>query len=294
LNELSPAQREVVASLSNRLERIRGVEAIVLGGSYARGRALPASDIDLGVFYSEQTPFLIQSIRELADAVNDTAGAVVSGFYEWGRWVNGGTWLTVGGQRIDLIYRSVEHVERVIAEAEAGRYELDYLQQPPFGFFSGTYLGEIAIAIPVFDPAGLLHALKRRVEVYPNAFRRAVVQDFLWMAEFGLAVFAQKFATRGDVHGTAACLTCAVNHLVVALFALNRKYLLNDKTALIEIGEFERAPERFQPRVQETLANLGISSARLLIAVETIARLVRETVQLADGLYKPRYTLPRL
>lgn len=54
--------------------------------------------------------------REL---VNDTAGPVVTSFYEWGLWVNGGAWLTVGGQRIDFIYRSLEQLERIIAETEA-------------------------------------------------------------------------------------------------------------------------------------------------------------------------------
>jgi hypothetical protein len=56
---------------------------------------------------------------------------------------------------------------------------VDYTQQPPFGFFSGTYLGEIAVCIPLFDPEGRLEPLKRRVADYPEALRRAVVQDSL-------------------------------------------------------------------------------------------------------------------
>jgi hypothetical protein len=126
-----------------------------------------------------------QSVRELAEAVNDTAGPVVTDFYEWGPWINGGAWLTVGGQRVDFIYRSVEHLERVIAEAEAGQYQLDYAQQPPFGFFSVTYLGEVAACIPLYDPEARLDILKRRVAEYPAALRLAVVRDYLWAAEFG-------------------------------------------------------------------------------------------------------------
>lgn len=72
--------------------------------------------------------------------MNDTGNPVVTGFYEWGPWVNGGAWLTIGGQRVDFIYRSIEHLDRVVSDAHAGRHELHYLQQPPFGFFSGTYL----------------------------------------------------------------------------------------------------------------------------------------------------------
>ena len=293
MKPLSPEQRELVSSLVKRLGAIPGIRAVVLGGSHARGRAQPGSDIDLGLLYSEAAPFSIPSVRQLAEDVNDTARPVVTDFYGWGPWVNGGAWLTISGQRVDFIYRSLEHVERVITEAEAGRYEVHYLQQPPFGFFSGTYLGEIAVCIPLFDPEARLDVLKRRVADYPEALRRAVVQDYLFMAEFTLAAFAPKFAARSDTYGTAACLTRAVNELVLALFALNRKYLINDKTALVEVAEFERAPREFGPRVQKTLAHLGAAPAELGAAVESIARLVRETVELAEGLYQPRYTLPK-
>jgi predicted nucleotidyltransferase len=293
VEQLSPEQRELVLTLSKQMMAIRGIKAVALGGSYARGRARPGSDIDLGIFYSEADPFSIQSLRELAEVVNNTPEPVVSGFYEWGPWVNGGAWLTIGGQRVDFLYRSLEHLERVIAEAEAGRYELHYAQQPPFGFFSGTYLGEISVCVPLFDPEAQLDMLKRRVADYPEAMRRSVVQDYLWAAEFGIAAFARKFAMRSDSYGTAACLTRAVNQLALVLFALNRKYLLNDKTAIAEIAEFERAPREFGARVQKTLARLGSSAVELVAAVESIAQLLRETVELSDGLYQPRYTLPK-
>jgi predicted nucleotidyltransferase len=152
VKRLSPDQGELAASLSQKLGAIRGVQAVVFGGSHARGRAQPGSDIDLYIYYSETSPFSNQSIRELAEVVNDTAGPVVTGFYEWGPWVNGGAWLTIGGQRVDFVYRSLEHLERVIAEAEAGRYELHYAQQPPFGFFSTAYLGEVAVCAPCSIP----------------------------------------------------------------------------------------------------------------------------------------------
>jgi predicted nucleotidyltransferase len=292
MEQLSSQQQGLVSMLTKQLGAIDGVRAVVLGGSYARGRAQPGSDIDLGIFYSEAAPFPIESIRELAETVNDTPAAVVAGFYEWGPWVNGGAWLTIGGQRVDFLYRSLEHLERVIAEAEAGRYEVCYSQQPPFGFFSGTYLGEIAVCVPLFDPEARLDVLKRRVANYPEALRRSVVQENLWTAQFGLAAFARKFAARSDAYGTAACLACAVNQLVLVLFALNREYLLNDKTALAEIAEFDRAPREFKSRVQQTLAHPGDSAAELTAAVESIKQLLRETVELADGLYEPRYILP--
>lgn len=205
--------------------------------------------------------------------------------------MNGGAWLTIGGQRVDLLYRGLERVERVIRAAEAGRYQLDYAQQPPFGFFSATYLGEVAVCIPLFDPDGYVERLKRLVAMYPEALRRAVVQDHLWAAEFDLAVFAPKFAMRGDVYGTVGCLTRAVNQIVLALFALNRKYLLNDKTALSEIAEFELVPHQFGSRVQKTLAGMDESEASLDAAVKSVEQLLHESVVLARELYHSRYEL---
>ena len=138
-----------------------------------------------------------------------------------------------------------------------------------------------------------IEVLKRRVTNYPEALRRAVVQDYLFMAEFTLSAFAPKVAARSDIYGTAACLTGVVNELVMALFALNYKCPINDKTALAEIAEFERAPRDFEPRVQQTLAHLGASAAELTAALERITQLLRETVELADGIYRPRFTLPK-
>lgn len=106
--------------------------------------------------------------------------------------MNGGAWLTIDGQRVDLLYRGLEHVERVIREAEAGNISWIMRSSPPFGFFSVTYLGEIAVCIPLFDPDGYVERLKRLVARYPEALRRAVAQDHLWAAEFDLAAFAPK------------------------------------------------------------------------------------------------------
>jgi len=119
------------------------------------------------------------------------------------------------------------------------------------------------------------------------------VQDYLWAVEFGLAAFARKFAARADIYGTASCLTRVVNQLVLVLFALNRKYLVNDKTALAEIAELERTPRGFRDRAQKTFAHLGTSASDLMAAVESVSQLLQETIPLAEGLYRPRFVVEK-
>ena len=291
LEGLPAETRETVRDLVGRLASIDGVAAVVLGGSHARGRARADSDVDLGVLYAEGRRFSIEAIRGLARAVDDATAPVVSDFHEWGPWVNGGAWLTVRGQRVDLLYRSLEQLERVIADAEAGRYEIHWPQQPPFGFWSGTYLGELAIAQPLFERDARLRVLKQRVSVYPEALRSAVVRDQLWQVEFGLEAFARKLAARGDVYGAAACLTRFASQLVLVLFARNRTWLVNDKTALAEVAGFDAAPRDFAPRLEALLARPGASAAELTASVEAMAQLFRETAGLCAG-YQAKYQLP--
>jgi len=48
-----------------------------LGGSYARSRALPASDIDLGVFYSDKST----AVEKIAQLVHETV-PLADGLYK--------------------------------------------------------------------------------------------------------------------------------------------------------------------------------------------------------------------
>jgi hypothetical protein len=289
---LSPAQERLVREVVADLAEVEGVLAVALGGSHARGRARPDSDVDLGILYAESAPFSIEALRARAARWSDASDAVVTGFYEWGPWVNGGAWLTCRGQRVDLLYRSVEHLERALADGEAGRHAVHHGQQPPFGFWSGTALGELVVGVPLHDPSGRLAELRARIARYPERLRRAVVADGLWAVEFGLRAFAPKYAAAGDVYGTAGCLTRFAHQLVLVLFALNRAWLVNDKTALAEVAGFDAAPERFGERVSAVLARPGTTPGELGASVAGLAGLFRETRALAGDLYAPRFALP--
>lgn len=290
MRELDSEQRRILEELRDALARTGGVAAVCLGGSHARGRARPDSDVDLGVFYTEGEPLDLPALRALCEHWNDTPGPVVTEPFAWGPWVNGGAWLTVRGRRFDLLYRSLEQVAAVVRDAREGRYEIHFSQQPPYGFFGPTYLGELSVAIPLFDPRGRLAELRKCVVPYPEALGRAVVQDMLWAIDFGLAAFAHKLAARGDVYGTVGCLTRFVHQLVLALFALNRRYLVNEKTALDEIEGFERVPPHFHSRVEGLLAAPGRRAEELEATVRALEALFRETRRLAGDAYRPRFS----
>ena len=287
--QLSSQQQALIEAILVDLSAIPGVAAIVLGGSHARERARPDSDIDLGILYLPGSRFDIAALRSVAERWNDVPAPVVSGFGEWGPWVDGGAWLTVRGQRVDLLYRDIALIEATLAEALAGRFAVDFTQQPPFGFFGPTVLGEVAIAVPLYDPSGVCATLKQQVWPMPEALRRAVVQQCLWSVDFGLRAFAPKFVTAGNAYGACGCFTRFASELVRVLFALNGAYLLNDKTAIEEVSAFPLTPPDFAARIAAILGNAGTDAASLSRSMDSICGLFEEVAGLAGDLYRPAW-----
>lgn len=288
---LDPERRRMVERLLEALGAVDEIVAVVLGGSRARGRATPESDTDLGLLYRESRPIVANELRSALAEVPGCEIHALTEPWEWGSWVNGGAWLSVEGERVDLLYRCIEHVGRVIDASERGEFEIDFGQQPPFGFFGPTYLGEVDVAAPLRDPRGVLADLKERVVRYPEALRAAVVERLMWSIEFTLTAFASKAARRGDAYLTAANLGRCVHALTLVLFALNRRYYLNDKTALDEIESFESRPDRLRERVADVFASPGTSSAELGTSLAVVRGLFDETRALAGDLYRPRFSL---
>ncbi|MBA2387531.1 MAG: nucleotidyltransferase domain-containing protein, partial [Acidimicrobiia bacterium] len=124
-------------SIATRLAGIPGVVAVALGGSRATNTHEDGSDWDFGVCYRGTID--PDDVR----ALGWTGQVFAPG--AWGRLVNGGAWLQVDDQAVDLIYRDLDEVLHWTAEAEHGRFEI----QREVGYVAGiaTYVlaGELAI-----------------------------------------------------------------------------------------------------------------------------------------------------
>jgi len=264
-------------TIADRLAAIPGVCAVALGGSWARGAGDSNADIDLGIYYDPSDPPALTNLRRLAAAIDDgKSGDAVTDFGGWGPWINGGAWLVVDGQRVDWIYRDVQQVAQIFDECCAGRPAMYYQPGHPHGFHTPIYMAEIAVAVPLHDPAGMIAAFKARTTPYPEALRRAIIANNLWEAKFALDT-TRKSAVRGDVlHVSGGLFRCAAC-LIQALFALNEQYCLNEKGALAAVEHFSLRPTEFVTRVKRTLSHLGVGAAGLQVSVETFDWLVVET-----------------
>jgi hypothetical protein len=290
LPNLPEQKRAMLGQLVATLSRVPGMCGVVLGGSYASGTQHENSDMDVGLYYLEASPFSIDAIRLIANEFSIDGTPTVTGFYGWGAWVNGGAWIQTPVGKVDFLYRNIDQVQKTIRDAQQGISHHDYDQQPVHGFFSVIYLAETQICLPLYDPELWIADLKRSVDVYPPLLKKKVIADSLWSAEFTL-LHARGFAAQGDIYNTVGCLTRAASNLTQALFALNEKYFLRDKKVLETIAGFPNLPSGYIQQIHRILAFPGGTAEELTRTVRDLEQAWHTVVSLPGVDYKPKFEM---
>jgi predicted nucleotidyltransferase len=242
-----------------RLAEVPGVVAVVLGGSRSRGTGVPTSDYDIGLYFGGDRCLDTERLLETArDLVDDPAAAEVTAVGGWGPRIVGGGWLSIAGRKVDLLYRGVEPVREVIAECCAGRIRMDYQPGHPHGFCSTTWMGEIALCQPLHDTQGVIGGLKAATSPYPDTLRDALLRTFLWEVQFSIAN-GEIAISRAEQTHIAGCVYRALCCVGQVLFALNRRYLINEKGALAEAAAFPSTLSCLPARTTDIWAAIGKS-----------------------------------
>jgi predicted nucleotidyltransferase len=239
---------------------VKGVQAVVLGGSQSRGEATEHSDYDIGVYYEVgalDTAGLEQRLQALDDGHMDT---LLNPPGEWGPWINGGAWLTVDGTPVDILLRDTGRVGAVIGDCLAGNITIDYQCGHPFGFVNTIYAAEVHYCKPLWQdasqPVNALKALLAADGGYPKGMQDAVIRKFLWEAWFSLAC-ARKPALSGETNYAMGSVFRAVCAWAEVLYALNGKFLMNEKKALQQASKMALCPVDMEKRVVDAYALLG-------------------------------------
>jgi hypothetical protein len=265
--------------LVSALADVPGVAAIVLGGSRARGADHAESDYDIGLYFSEAQPLdadrLLDVARTLVDNPDEAELTPVGG---WGPWIGGGGWLAVEGCKVDLLYRNIEAVARVIAACRAGDITMHYQPGHPHGFCSAIWMGEVALCRPLHDPRQTIAKLKAAALPYPPALREALIRRFLWEILFAVEN-AELAVSRGEQTHVAGCAYRAFACLAQVLFALNGRYLINEKGGLQEAAGFALTIPSLMPRVGETWRQIG--ETRFATALTILREIDRDVQALA-------------
>ncbi len=242
--------------IAGRLAQIPGVVAVTLGGSRATGDARPDSDWDFGLYYRDRID--PADVRALGwpGKVSEPGG--------WGPVVNGGAWLVVEGQRVDLCYRDLDEVLETVAEAEAGRFRIEALATYVAGIATYVLVGELSLC------KVLSGTLPR--PAFPEALATSAPQRWRQLASMALHT-ATTHAWRGDVTATVANLGEAVIEEAQALLAEQRQWALNEKGIVARAG---------LGAADDVLANLGSPPDRLAAAVNAVSEVIATRMPTAN------------
>jgi Nucleotidyltransferase domain len=265
----------LVKAIVDRIKRIDGVSAVVLGGSRARGTHTPTSDVDLSIYYHPDSPLDVNALDQVATEFDDSHRAgLVTPLGGWGPWINGGGWLTIESQPVDFLYRDLKKVGLIIDACLGGEVEVAYQPGHPHGFVSSIYFAEVALCQPLWEANRHISALKSQTHPFPSALRNALIKKFAWEIEFSLRI-ARKSVARADVAYAAGCCFRCVSCILLVVFALNEQYWLNEKGAVALANTFPILPPRFKSRIEEVFASLaadGHSIAKAIAVLETLSR----------------------
>ena len=270
MNEIKTVLDEVVSALAD----VSGIQAVVLGGSRARGTHSSESDIDIGIYYNTETLDLV-SLNKAAKLVDDEhRDNLIVSPGEWGQWVNGGGWLIIDGYHVDFILRDIDRVENVISECQEGIISAHYQTGHPHAYMNVMYMGELAVCKVLWDKQGTISALKQVAEKYPPKLKRAIIGFFTFEAEFSL-MFAESNSKKNDVYYVTAHIVRTISALNQVLFAVNEEYCLNEKKAVGMIEHFNIHPLGYKDKVNSIFAAAGTDGANACVQLKQLINEVK-------------------
>ena len=172
----------VIQIVTEKLSSLPFIEGIVLGDSRARSINTENSDIDIGIYYNQES-FDLTAINQIATELDDeNRNNLVVPPGAWGDWVNGGGWLVINGCHVDLILRDIKRVEQIIKDTEQGIVNANYQTGHPHGYISAMYRGELAISKILYAKNERLCELKKQSEIYPTALKKSLMNFFRFEA----------------------------------------------------------------------------------------------------------------
>jgi hypothetical protein len=141
--------------------------------------------------------------------------------------MNGGAWLTIEGERVDLLYRDLDVVEHWAREAEAGRFRRYHVEGYVAGMPTYALAGELALN-------RVLSGSLPRPE-FTTALRETAVRNWRLSRDFSL-MLAETAEARGDATYLAGLLARATIAEAHARLAARGEWALNEKGIVARAG----------------------------------------------------------
>lgn len=229
-------------TIAVEFSKLSEVQAVLLGGSHATGKADETSDIDLYVYANKEIPV-------------ETRAAIITpraSYLELDNrfWETEDYWLEkTDGRKVEIIYR--------------GGYLEDSLKnllenyQAQLGYTTSLW-HSVLHSVILFERDHYFSDLQQRVRVpYPNELVKAIIDKNFPLLKGSLAVHSKelyKAAIRNDVVGVHRRIEVLLNSYFDILFALNRELHPGEKRLLAYAEKLERQPENMSADIREVLS----------------------------------------
>lgn len=209
------------------------VQAVVLGGSAARGYADSYSDLELGVFWSqpptdkdrEQAAVQAHGTKLTLDAYDPA--------YQW--WIED---YLVQGVSIDVVHRTIPTTDQIL---------VDVIEHNDTTLYKQTLIAAIRDAQPLVDQSHIARWCSQ-TEQYPDALVYAAVKAALTLKPWWSVEVA---AQRGNFVLVHHALSFASEKVLAALISINRQYHPGSKWLPYVIAKLAIAPEAFHSRLRQ-------------------------------------------
>lgn len=264
------------------LKTVKGIEAVVLGGSRATGNYSAKSDIDIGIYYSDSSQLDLEGLNRVATQLDDThRSGLITKIGEWGPWINGGGWLCIDGLATDFLLRDLNKVSTVIDECLNNIITIDYQPGHPHGFVNTIYVAETYYCKILWNSNNNLVNLKDKITPYPLTIKTGIVNKFLWEAGFSITL-AYKGLWKDDIVYTTGCIYRVISCLTQVIYALNETYIMNEKGSLANIDEFRIIPQDFKKKVENIFYSLTTNTENMKNLVDELSSIVKDVESLCN------------
>lgn len=247
---------EITIKVVDRLKDVEGIKAIVLGGSRATDSATIDSDIDIGIYYDSNIGLDAKRIGDIFAELDDKKRqGLITNTGDWGKWIDGGGWVTIDGMPVDILFRDFYKVTSVVNDCLIGNITIDYQSGHPFGFVNSIYMGEVYYCKTLFANDNDLQELKSVLSQFPQKYKKAVLDKFIWEAEFSL-LCGRKSIAKNEIVYVVGSIYRTVNCIIQILYATNEMYLLNEKASLSRLTE-NLMPDGFFADIEKLFEGLN-------------------------------------
>jgi predicted nucleotidyltransferase len=267
--EITQVATLLAQEIAEQFAKLPEVQAVLLGGSQATGKADATSDIDLFIYTNKEIPL-------------ETRAAIIKPRASYAEldnrfWETEDYWLEPDGRKIEIIYRGdwvVDHLKNLLENYQA---QLGY---------STSIWHNVLTSVILFERDAWFTSLQNKVCVpYSDKLAKAIIAKNFPLLKGSMAAYPRelyKAATRDDVITVHHRIEDLLKSYFDVLFALNREFHPGEKRLLAYAEKLEHQPKNMSRDIREML--LERNPEKLKSAVENLVNRLEDLLKARGAL----------